>query len=273
MNRRLYLNNPNVHDIEEVTYFNNEPFSGTLYDTYEDGIVSLEIKLKDGLKQGITTQYYESGSIKLETDYKDDLEDGIEKVYHESGFVVEISEYHRGNLVSKDSILSLIKKPLTLFLLTNLFSSFDYFKLKKDRTKLLLEFIEEDFYPNSKSSTKDLTEYQMDSKPIFSGLRSSIIPFEWSDEGDFDELVESPIEIPGIFGFSDNTSSKSVYVITNVPNVQISGSWDYRTTREFDDIDKLISYIEQNYQMINYNDLSNEEQKRVTYINRGENVE
>lgn len=269
MNRRLYLNNPNVHDVDEVTYFHNEPFTGILYDTYDDGIVSLEIKFKDGLKQGITTQYYESGSIKLETNYKNDLEDGIEKVYHENGFVVEILEYHLGNLMTKDSILSIIKNPLTLFLLTNLFSSFDYFKLKRDRTNLLLEFIEIDFYKDSES----LTKYQMNSNPIFSGLRSSIIPFEWSDEGDFDELDENPIEIPGIFGFSDNTSSKSVYVITNVPKVTSSGSWDYRTTREFDDIDKLITYIEQNYQKVNYNDLSIKEQKRVTYINRGENVE
>lgn len=268
MNRRHFLNNPNILDRNEVTYFGNEPFTGTLFDTFDSGVVSIEIKFLNGLKHGVTKEFYESGKLKMETTYNDDLENGTEKIYSEDGFIVEISEYQNGVRVKRDSITSVIQNPLTLYLLKNLFVSFDYFTLKKDNIKLQLEFIEEDFYSDFDSLLTDMTDLTGNSRNIlFSGLRSSITPYELSEEGDFEELVENPIEIPGIFGFSDNSSSKkSVYVIGNPPNIETTGSWDFRTTTEFDNIDKLITYMDENYSVIQYNQLSPEEKKRVTYI-------
>ena len=266
---RIHVDDSELEDIGIITHYKGNPFTGILFDTFEDGKISLELNLVNGLKEGFTTSFYKNGKVKVESFFKKDVQEGKENVYHEEGFLVQSSVYQNNFPVEKSGLLTVLKKPLTLHLLTNLFIVLDYESLKSNNVKFIVDFIEEDFYQNFESLSKDV--FSLNSKTsekMFSGLRSSIQPYTETDQGDVEEWSENPIRIPGIFGFSRNNKDK-VFVITDTPEVETEGFWDFRTTNIFEDVDELITFFDSNYTLKSYSTLKEEEKERVTYITEG----
>jgi len=72
-----------------VYYFQGEPFTGTVFDIYDEEQIKYEQEYKNGVRDGLYREWYENGQIKTETNYEDELQFGSFKKWYESGQIKE----------------------------------------------------------------------------------------------------------------------------------------------------------------------------------------
>ena len=76
-----------------------EPFTGKKLCKYENGQNRVEGKYKDGLLDGIWTEWYENGQIEAEENYKDGKQDGKWTVWYMNGQKYREINYKDGVLI------------------------------------------------------------------------------------------------------------------------------------------------------------------------------
>ena len=84
------LEGVNHFELEErkgIRYLKNSdaPYTGKVFTLYENGQKNIEANLKDGLLDGLISNWYENGQKMIEGNYKDDKLDGLEVSWYESG--------------------------------------------------------------------------------------------------------------------------------------------------------------------------------------------
>ena len=70
----------------------NEPYTGAVFELYENGEKSVEGYLKDGKEDGKWISYSENGKIRTETNKKDGLRVKI-TYYNEDGSIESVKEW------------------------------------------------------------------------------------------------------------------------------------------------------------------------------------
>lgn len=69
---------------------------GTIYQYYKENILFLEVKFKDGEKNGLQKAYYENGSLLAEGNYIDGKQDGLQRDYYQNGKIKQEKTFKYG---------------------------------------------------------------------------------------------------------------------------------------------------------------------------------
>lgn len=81
----IRVNSDDCEDIGIVTHYKGKPLTGICFELSENSNLSMEIQMKDGLKDGISTEYYDNGKIMLQTKYLKDELVGIVRYFDAEG--------------------------------------------------------------------------------------------------------------------------------------------------------------------------------------------
>jgi antitoxin component YwqK of YwqJK toxin-antitoxin module len=81
----------NLIDRGGVLYAPNKekPFSGSVFDLYDNGQKKLNGRYRNGIKNGKWTKYHENGQIDAQVRFKDGKQDGLLTAWYEDGSVKE----------------------------------------------------------------------------------------------------------------------------------------------------------------------------------------
>ena len=78
----------NIDERKEITYYKGEPFTGEIFENYENGQLKYKSNFKDGKREdGLYERYYESGQLSSKANYKDGKRNGLSEFYRESGLL------------------------------------------------------------------------------------------------------------------------------------------------------------------------------------------
>jgi len=82
-------NRVHIKDLEEnypmPSYYQGELFTGIVYDTYDNGQLSLEGTMVEGRMNAIGQRWYENGQLKFKAKYKDNLLEGLGQEWYING--------------------------------------------------------------------------------------------------------------------------------------------------------------------------------------------
>ncbi len=80
-------------------YYNNEKFTGVIYDLWMDKI-NWKFEVKDGLQDGIEKTFYDGTDVLQQiVEYKDNFQNGISKEFNEKGELTSVSIMHNGGFL------------------------------------------------------------------------------------------------------------------------------------------------------------------------------
>ena len=85
----------NIEVREEITYYKDKPFTGEIFENYENGQLQYKNNFKDG-KQVENETYYENGQLQFKINVKDGIEDGLYETYYENGQLEYKANYING---------------------------------------------------------------------------------------------------------------------------------------------------------------------------------
>ena len=71
-NEFVRANSNDCEDIGKVTHYKGKPLTGVLFELNDNSQIIYETEMKNGLKEGMDTEYYEGGSIMMQTEYSKD---------------------------------------------------------------------------------------------------------------------------------------------------------------------------------------------------------
>tara|TARA_B110000503_G_C6747768_1_gene250313 strand:- start:63 stop:443 length:381 start_codon:yes stop_codon:yes gene_type:complete len=83
----------------DVSYFEGKPFTGVVFDVYEDGQLMYETIYKDGKRDGLAKGWYDNGQLEVMYNYKDGDIDGLYKRYYYNGQLKEEANFKDGEEV------------------------------------------------------------------------------------------------------------------------------------------------------------------------------
>ena len=69
-------------DIDEITHYNNKPFTGIAFQLYDSNELKHEVEMVNGLKNGNWTTYNKDGTVHIINKYKADKLNGESKIFH-----------------------------------------------------------------------------------------------------------------------------------------------------------------------------------------------
>lgn len=70
--------------------------SKTYVETYPNGNMKIQAKMKNGIRNGVYREYYEDGTLKVKGNYENDLREGAFKYYDENGALKETKKFTGG---------------------------------------------------------------------------------------------------------------------------------------------------------------------------------
>ena len=71
---------------EDGTYYKDKPFTGEMFQKYENGQLKSKVNFIDGkVEDGLYESYYKNGQLQRKANYKDGELDGLSEQYHENG--------------------------------------------------------------------------------------------------------------------------------------------------------------------------------------------
>ena len=79
----------------------DEPFTGGVFDFYENGEKKLDGNYRKGLMNGKWTDWYENGQKSSEGTFKDGKQDGLHTEWHENGQKAYEGTFKDGENISK----------------------------------------------------------------------------------------------------------------------------------------------------------------------------
>lgn len=71
-NEFVRANSNDCEDIGKVTHYKGKPLTGVLFELNDNSQIIYETEMKNGLKEGMDTEYYEGGSIMMQMEYSKD---------------------------------------------------------------------------------------------------------------------------------------------------------------------------------------------------------
>jgi len=74
-----------IEERKGITYYKGTPFTGEIFENYDNGQLKRKINYKDGKEDGLYEEYYENGQLQFKINYKDGTEDGLYEIYDENG--------------------------------------------------------------------------------------------------------------------------------------------------------------------------------------------
>ena len=83
---------------EEITYYKGTPFTGEIFENYNNGQLYYKINFKDGKQDGLSEWYYENGQLQYKDNFKDGNRDGLSEFYYENGQLQRKANYKDGEL-------------------------------------------------------------------------------------------------------------------------------------------------------------------------------
>lgn len=86
----------------------DKPYSGKVYEEYNNGQTRMEGTYTDGLPDGEFVDYYEDGQVKMKIEYDNGLFDGKYIHYFENGEIFVEGKFKNGKVI-EGSDLSLLK--------------------------------------------------------------------------------------------------------------------------------------------------------------------
>jgi hypothetical protein len=90
-----------TEDIGLVTHYKGKPFTGIYYDLHENGELSAEYEMLNGLKHGCGIMFDDKGQLKYEANYKDDiLIEGWFKIWKDGKLIEERGIIEEGNPIT-----------------------------------------------------------------------------------------------------------------------------------------------------------------------------
>jgi len=96
---------PNVVDLEDtlltkekgIYYFGEEEYSGIIVEKFGNGNLSGEIKVVDGIKEGISSKWWPNGNLKSETNFENGEYHGTVSTFFENGNPFSVFNYDHGH--------------------------------------------------------------------------------------------------------------------------------------------------------------------------------
>ena len=115
----------NIEVREEITYYKGTPFTGEIFENYENGQLKYKNNFKDGKQVenetyyengqlwvknnfkdgtivGLAEQYYKNGQLQYKSNYKDGKKDGLSEEYYENGQLEYKANYKDGISLSTE---------------------------------------------------------------------------------------------------------------------------------------------------------------------------
>lgn len=73
-----------------------EPYTGVIYEAYENGQLKREVPYKDGKEEGVAKEWYENGQLHLAVPTKAGKMEGVGRAWHENGQLQTEDPYKDG---------------------------------------------------------------------------------------------------------------------------------------------------------------------------------
>jgi len=87
----------NIDVRKEITHYKDNPFTGEIFENYENGQLSYKENFKDGKKDGLSESYYENGQLRHKNNFKHGKHiDGLCEIYNENGQLVYKTNHKDG---------------------------------------------------------------------------------------------------------------------------------------------------------------------------------
>lgn len=74
-----------IEERKGITYYKGTPFTGEIFENYENGQLQYKSNFKDGKEDGLYEFYYENGQLWYKRNYKDGKGDGLSEFYDPKG--------------------------------------------------------------------------------------------------------------------------------------------------------------------------------------------
>ena len=74
-----------IEERKGIIYYKDEPFTGEMFENYENGQLKIKVNWKDGKEDGLLEQYYENGQLQYKANFIDGKEDGSLESYDKNG--------------------------------------------------------------------------------------------------------------------------------------------------------------------------------------------
>jgi antitoxin component YwqK of YwqJK toxin-antitoxin module len=90
----------NFEERKEITYYKDKPFTGEMFENYENGQLRYKVNFIDGkVEDGLYEVYYENGQLQRKANYKDGKRDGLYERYYENGQLQRKRNYKDGKRI------------------------------------------------------------------------------------------------------------------------------------------------------------------------------
>ena len=75
-----------IEEKKEITYYKDKPFTGEMFENYENGQLKYKVNFIDGkVEDGLYEVYYENGQLRVKHNWKDGKPDGLVEQYYKNG--------------------------------------------------------------------------------------------------------------------------------------------------------------------------------------------
>ena len=85
-----------IEERKGITYYKGTPFTGEIFENYENGQLRFKHNYKEGKKDGLFESYYENGQLDYKENFKDGKQDGLYESYYKNGQLNYKTNYKDG---------------------------------------------------------------------------------------------------------------------------------------------------------------------------------
>lgn len=84
----VLASNPKITEKDNLVYFNNSPYSGSILAYYSSGQLKASTQYLNGLKHGATKAWFENGQIQQDKQYQEGQPIGTQKSWDQNGIPI-----------------------------------------------------------------------------------------------------------------------------------------------------------------------------------------
>ena len=85
---------------EDGTYYKDKPFTGEMFQKYENGQLKSKVNFIDGkVEDGLYESYYKNGQLRVKENWKDGKLNGLVEQYYKNGQLIYKQNYKDGKKI------------------------------------------------------------------------------------------------------------------------------------------------------------------------------
>jgi antitoxin component YwqK of YwqJK toxin-antitoxin module len=110
-------------------FYKGEPYSGKVFELFDNGLQKLNFEVKDGEKDGLYEEHFENTKLKSKINYKNGNPEGVFEKYFENGELKEKGTYNNNKITGEYFYVSEVSS--SIYNLPNGFKLYNY-KIKNN---------------------------------------------------------------------------------------------------------------------------------------------